>query len=83
MLIQLNARILNSGENGNTEPKLIFDDFYWSEWDLTFCVHGEKLRWHCDWCYEELTCEWCQIDDHDKCSEETLNSTKCLCVNCK
>lgn len=39
-------------ELGITEPKIIFDCFAWGEWDITFCAHGIKLRWHCDDCAE-------------------------------
>jgi len=32
--------------------RLIADDFEWPEWDQQWCIHGEKLRWTCDWCEE-------------------------------
>lgn len=33
-------------------PRLIFTGPVWSEWDITFCIHGVKLRWNCEWCDE-------------------------------
>lgn len=37
---------------GNSQPRLLFVGKVWKEWDLNFCIHGEKLRWGCDWCDE-------------------------------
>lgn len=36
------------------DRRLVFDGPLWKEWDHTFCIHGEKLRWQCDTCNERL-----------------------------
>lgn len=55
MKILCDCKILpdDSGQ-GNSRPRLVFTGELWDEWDLEFCVHGEKLRWRCDACEEEL-----------------------------
>lgn len=32
--------------------RMLFAGPIWDEWDLQFCIHGEKLRWTCDECNE-------------------------------
>lgn len=53
MIIRVSAKAVMAG----TAPKLIFSGFgVWDDWDheydLAFCIHGEKLRWTCDDCDE-------------------------------
>jgi len=52
MKIQIEAKVEQSGAHGNDNPRLIFSGPLWDEWDLEFCIHGEKLRWGCDECDE-------------------------------
>lgn len=40
---------------GCSRPKMVFAGGLWDEWDITFCIHGEKLRWTCDHCDEALS----------------------------
>lgn len=39
-----------------TKPRLVFTGYVWKDWgdSITFCIHGEKLRWTCDWCDEHF-----------------------------
>lgn len=51
MKIEINCKEIKAGGY----KKLVFDDFLFEQWDeynLWFCVHGEKLRWFCDECDE-------------------------------
>lgn len=51
LTIEIGARVLEADSGrGNSRRRLIFAGDCWDEWDLTFCVHGVKLRWSCDVC---------------------------------
>lgn len=54
MKIQLECKAVPPGPAGNSKPRLVFSGSLWDEWDHTFCVHGEKLRWTCDECDEHF-----------------------------
>lgn len=43
--VMVKAKVVQS-----TEPRLVFVGPIFDEWDIEFCIHGEKLRWGCDWC---------------------------------
>ena len=36
------------------DGRIVFCGGLWDEWDISFCVHGEKLRWQCDECEQAL-----------------------------
>jgi len=55
MKIEIEAKELEAGEKGNSFRRLIFSGPIWDEWDLEFCIHGEKLRWRCDDCEAHFT----------------------------
>jgi hypothetical protein len=48
--IKIECKATRPGTGGSDEPRLIFTGPVWDEWDLTFCIHGIKLRWSCDEC---------------------------------
>lgn len=54
MKIELKCNVVEPGPAGNSRRRLVFTGLIWDEWDHTFCVHGEKLRWSCDECDEAL-----------------------------
>lgn len=54
MKIQIECKAITPGPSGNSKPRLIFTGTVWDEWDVEFCVHGEKLRWGCDDCDEHF-----------------------------
>ncbi len=53
--IEIEVQPIKAGEMSNDKPRLLFCGPIWSEWDLQFCVHGEKLGWQCDYCDEYFT----------------------------
>lgn len=55
MKVTLDAKEVQPGELGNTEPKLIFTGPIWDDFGISFCVHGEKLRWSCDACEDHFS----------------------------
>jgi len=61
MKIENEARLIEPGTDeakakGCSRPRLVFAGGLWTEWDLEFCIHGEKLRWSCDQCDEANNC---------------------------
>lgn len=52
--VTLTCKAIPPGPAGNNKPRLVPTGPVWDEWDLTFCVHGEKLRWTCDCCDEHF-----------------------------
>ena len=82
----IEAKIIPPRENGNSYYRLIFYGEIWDEWDLSFCIHGEKLRWECDNCDYELMCEQCQHFKHEKCVRKVRKIRDieglCFCKEC-
>lgn len=54
MKLPMECRAVPPGPAGNSKPRLLFAGGLWAEWDLTFCIHSEKLRLGCDECDEHF-----------------------------
>jgi len=50
--VSLKAKIIEPKVGLNIEPRLMLTGYAWSEVKAVdyVCVHGKRLRYHCDWC---------------------------------
>ena len=51
---RLKARVAALPSARVDHGRIVFCGGLWDEWDISFCVHGEKLRWQCDECEQAL-----------------------------